>query len=254
MKLVAFCEAASDFQVLATLVDRVFREDGPRWLSDVLDTAPASIRDWIADGQGRTFFDLHHFSRYADALDVRRPHGHFDGRPGGYGTVMARTVFAIVRALRRKGQQLDAVVLVWDMDQQPAERRLGLDKARAEAESWADFRIAIGCPNAEREAWVLVGFEPDCDAEHERLAEISTELGFSPVHEAHQLDAAHETAKRSPKRILRLLTSDDRDREARCWADTPLETLRLRSADTGLAEFLDEIKTHLLPLLTGSRS
>lgn len=36
MRLVAFCEAAADFQIASDLVDRILREGGPDWVADVL--------------------------------------------------------------------------------------------------------------------------------------------------------------------------------------------------------------------------
>jgi hypothetical protein len=82
----------------------------------------------------------------------------------------------------------------------------------------------------------------------DRLADLRRELGFSPTMDAHRLDSNDEQAKRSSKRVLRILTLDDRDRERRCWTETPLETLRARGAAAGLSDFLDEVKQHLVPL------
>jgi hypothetical protein len=76
----------------------------------------------------------------------------------------------------------------------------------------------------------------------------SARLGFSPVEESHQLDAQDETAKRSAKRVLGLLTRGDADREARCWQEPPLETLVARGKDNGLAYFLEAVDRCLVPL------
>lgn len=58
MRLVAFCEARSDFLLMSALIDRVLRSHAT-WISDVLDAAPAALRTWSSDGQGRDFFDIH---------------------------------------------------------------------------------------------------------------------------------------------------------------------------------------------------
>lgn len=145
---------------------------------------------------------------------------------------------------------VDAAVLVWDMDNQPEERRAAVTRARSEAATRVVFAIVVGTPNAMREAWALAGFEPRDDAEAARLAELRRQLGFSPNQEAHLLDAVDEHAKRSAKRVLRALTLDDRDREHRCWSHTSLAILRERSAETYLQEFLDEVETHILPLVS----
>jgi hypothetical protein len=247
MRLIAFCEAQADFRIARDLVDRVLREAGPTWLSNLMDT-PEDLRVYEVDGEGRPFFDLHRLDRYADDLSVRVPHGHFDGRPGAAGALMARTVFWIVRALMKGGNDITAVIIVWDMDDQPGPRREGLHQARTEAESWASFRIVLGCPNPKREAWVLVGFEPCADDEVARVAALRKELGFAPNVDSHRLTAKDQQAKRSAKRVLDLLTLEDAAREELCWTETPLELLRSRGEQNGLRDFLLEVEERLVPL------
>lgn len=248
MRLVAFCEAAADFQIASELVDRVLREAGPDWVGDVLDTAPDGVRSWRGIGGGM-FFVLRDLTKHADDLGVRVLHGHFDGRPGAADAVMGRTVFAIVRTLVNRGDAIDAALVIRDMDDQP-ERQTGLGHARTEARAWATFRIVLGCARAKREAWVLCGFEPENDDEHARLNELRQELGFQPHEHAYRLDAKDEQAKRSAKRVLRQLTGDDRGREEQCWKETPLDTLRARGELTGLRDYLEELEQHLVPLIT----
>lgn len=248
MRLLAFCEAAADFRVAAELVDRVLRETCPVWVAELLDAAPESVRVWHRDPQQRPFFDIHRIDTYARELALRIPHGHFDGASGRHGSLMARTAFAIVRSLKKRGADIGATILVWDMDDDGAERQRGLAQARAEAETWAGFAIVLGCPNANREAWVLTGFEPVDEREESDLMRLRAELDFAPNSEAHRLDAKPESAKR----VLSVLIGDDPDRESRCWTDTALETLRARSAQTGLREFLDELAGRLAPLVVSS--
>ena len=168
MKLVAFCESSSDFRLLSGLIDRVLREHGPTWVVDNLET-PEAVRTWQPDGLGRAYFDIHSLDQYVDQLGVRVPHGHFNGRPGGAGALMARTAFWIARKLHRQDpdEPLEVVVLVWDLDAQPEERPSGVAMARDEARGWAPFRIVCGFPDPEREAWALAGGEPPTYARHE---------------------------------------------------------------------------------------
>ena len=247
-EVICFCEAPADFQIASELIDRVLRERGQTWLAETLDVAPDGVRRWIDDGGGRSFFNLHRCDAYARQFNVRVPHGHFDSKPGAPGALMGRTVFQIGRRLSQRCEGPVALVLVWDMDQQPVERRAGLEQARVEARSYVNFAIVLGSPNAMREAWVLAGFEPATDDERAQLAVARQELGFAPNEAAHRLDAADEQAKTSAKRVLRILVQDP-DREAQCWRETPLEQLQKRSASTGLREFLSEIETELLPLV-----
>lgn len=247
-RLIAFCESPGDFRVAADLVDRVFREEGPSWVADLIGEHPDAVRSWHPSERG-AFFDVHTLRKQAKDLGVPIPHGHFNGRPGGAGALMARTVFHIVRALNRRASESEAirvVVLVWDMDQQSSDRRRGLRDARDEAQTWASFQIVIGCPDPEREAWVLAGFEPIDDAERVRLENARRQLGFSPTEQAHRL-VPHDDL---PKRVLHALVNGDPEREARCWRETPLDLLWERGEHSGLREYLDEVRRHILPLMT----
>lgn len=257
MKLLAFCEAPGDFRMASGLVDRVLREVGPAWVVDNLDT-PEIVRAWQTDGFGRDHVDVHRLNAYEDQLcargvRVRRVRGHFNGRPGEPGNAMARKAFHIAEALSRHqpDDPIDAVVLVWDTDDERVERPRGVKAAREEAQGWATFKIVCGFPDPEREAWVLAGFDPCHPTEQQRLDELHRELGFSPVLHAVRLrDKAPGTA-RNIKRVLGVLTSDDPDREARCWTEPPLTTLHERGADTGLSAFLAELQA-VLPGLLGA--
>jgi hypothetical protein len=237
------------------LVDRMLRDEGPAWVADLIDAHPEAVRTWTNDGHGRAFFDIHRLGAYLTARRVRVPQGGFDGKPGAPGALMARTAFQIARAMARHDdpEVPDAVVLVWDMDQQGEARRKGLAQARAEAEPWKLFRIVLGCPDMEREAWVLAGFEPENETERGRLAEERRALGFCPCAEAHRLRDNDDRALRSPKRALRDLTGDDREREARAWTDAPFDRLESRGAGSGLTGFLDEVRKHLVDLCNASR-
>lgn len=138
MRLIAFCEAPPDFLLTSALIDRLLRSHAT-WIADVLDVAPEGIRTWLADGRGRDFFDLHQVRSYALQHLVRVPQGNFNGRPGAPGALMARTAFSIVRALNHSPNvddvgKIEGVVLVWDMDGQASERKLGLEQARMEAQ------------------------------------------------------------------------------------------------------------------------
>jgi hypothetical protein len=239
MNLIAFCEAPDDFRIASDLVDRVLRDVGAAWVADVMDASPEGVRTYFRD-EDRAFFDLHKLKKYVGKLGAAVPHGHFDGKRGAADAVMGRTVFTIVRHLS-KSRSVDAVIVMRDLDDEPA-RRDGMQQARREASSWATFGIVVGCPNIMREAWVLVGFEAADPIEEALLVDMRKELGFSPVSEAHQLDSNDEQAKRSPKRVLRVLTRGDRTREEPCWQATDLDTLRTRCPSAGLGHFLKEVE------------
>lgn len=255
-RLLLFCEARADSETVQALVERVFREEGPDWLRELLEGTPEVARnflDWVRDGsEGPTFFDLHKLSSYVSRLGIRVPQGHFRGEPGSPGALMARTAFRVARELVQRGERIDGVLLVWDMDDQGQDRRMGLTQARDEARPLVSFMLVLGCPDPMREAWGLAGFDPETDGESACLEALRQELGFHPCREAQRLDAKKEHARRSPKRVLDVLTDSDRQREVRCWTEAPLSLLRERGQASGLTAFLEEAATRLLPLLTGA--
>ncbi|MFE8603211.1 hypothetical protein [Archangium violaceum] len=252
--LLVFCESPADLETIQGLVDRVLREQGPDWVRELFEgslEAALGFREWVPDGEGRSYFDLHNLSTYASRLKLRVPQGHFAGQPGEAGALMGRTAFLVARELALSGTELDAVILVWDMDDQGAARRTGLAQASTEARPLVAFEIVLGCPDPMREAWVLAGFEPQTEAEQAHLANMRQELGFNPCEEAHQLDAKKEHAKRSPKRVLDVLTASEHERKVRCWTEAPLVLLRARGTHSGLTTFLDETAESLVPRLSG---
>jgi hypothetical protein len=249
VRLVAFCEAAADFRLLVSLIDRVLRGHAT-WVADLLDGNPEDLRVWEGDGQGNAFFAIKHIKAHGLRILHRMPQGNFGGQAGGFGATMARTAFEIVRAVNasRTTDPIDAVVFVWDMDGQAQERQQALQAARNHAMTIVRFPIVLGMADRMREAWVLAGFDPGTPVETALLAAERQQLGFQPNHEAHLLTAVDVQAPRSPKRVLKALTADDLDREERCWTTTPLDTLRARGTLSGLAKFLDEVETTLRPL------
>ncbi len=107
--------------------------------------------------------------------------------------------------------------------------------------------MVIGAANTKRECWILAGFDPTDDAEGASLTDVRQELGFDPRSRAEELTAKADSARRSAKRVLAILTRGDADRELRC-TEADLELLRSRGDATGLREFLEEVATRLPPL------
>jgi hypothetical protein len=246
VRLVAFCEARADFLLASTLVDRVL---GARTTpgGNHLDVSGDATATWVRDGRGHDFFDIHRINTYALPLLRRLPQGHFDGRPGAAGAVMARTAFSFVRELNKQSDtnKIDGVVFVWDMDGDAEDRKRGLEQARSAMQKLAQFQIVLGCPDRMREAWVLAGFDPQSPHEQRRLDDEARQLGFRPNAQAHRLAAPDMADLRSAKRVLAVLTGGDPEREAKCWTEATLATIRERGAGSGLAAFLDEIEQRL---------
>ncbi len=232
-------EAEADFQTATDLADRVLVETFASWLDD---ESVVYQREWLAREPGGRRLTWKAMRRLAEDAGIEAE-GFFDGRPG---LADARAARRAILYLRAAVPQLDGIVLIRDQDDQP-ERRDGLRQARTEHHGQI---VIFGLAVVEREAWVISGFEPQDDEERTRLSAERQTLGFNPCERSHELTACKDdTAKRSPKRILRELTLGDREREAHCWRHTPLPTLKQRGGENGLAAYLAEVRQHLAPLI-----
>ena len=250
MRIAVFCEAPSDFETTAALLDRALAESVP-WVAELIVDHPEAVRDWARDDGGRPFFDLHRREQYLRSRGLRARRGSFGAGPRHAGAVMARGALVLAYSEHER-QPLDAVVLVWDADGDAKDRRDGLKQAREEA-GGMPFAIVLGLADRMREAWVLAGFDPERELERHTLDAETKALGFAPNHEAHRLQDPDEGAPRSAKRVLRALTAEDREREARCLQG-PLDVLRERGEGSGLRDFLDDIQARLVPLLGAAPS
>ena len=228
-------EAEADFRTATELADRVLIE-AIDWLDE--DLLPDQ-RDWVGhepNGQRLTWAAI---GRLAQAAGIRA-RGHFDGEPGLADAGAARRAILYLRATF---PDVKAVLLIRDRDDQ-AERRVGLEQARGQ--DHGGVVIVVGLAVVERECWVISGFEPVDDGEPDRLGAERVRLGFDPRACSHELTAGKDdTAIRSPKRVLRQLCGDDRQRERRCWTATHLDLLRERGGENGLADYLREVRDRL---------
>jgi hypothetical protein len=230
-------EAEADFRTATELADRVLIEAFD-WLEEYIDQQ----REWIGQVFGDQRLTWTTISRLARERGLH-PWGHFDGQPGMADAVAARRA---IFYLRETVPDLDAIVLIRDQDDQH-ERRTGLEQAREENKT--PIVIVIGLAIVEREAWVISGFEPQNDEETARLDAERQILGIDPRSRSHELTAGkNDNATRSPKRVLQQLSGNDKDRERRCWMDTPLEQLHERGGENGLRDFLLEVKDKLAPM------
>lgn len=255
MRLLVFCEGGSDFRTVKGLIERALRSDGPVWLQEHLETYPLdSLCEWVGDGSGSTFFDVHKIKKYKPKKSILLPHGHFNGRKAGADYFSALTAFRIARAEADVEGPIAAVIFVHDADEQGDSRRDGLKQARSVAVLENNFRVVLGCPDMEREAWVLAGFEPEHETEQQRLDEERRALGFCPCTEAHRLRDNDDQGPRSAKRALGALTLGDSLREERCWTEAPLDRLKQRGESSGLKAFLEEIGRELVPLFSSAPS
>lgn len=239
-------EARADARIAQDLADRVVYAETDTWCDmDHID----AVRSWASlesspagpyrsDAEETPFTLWTRIKLLAREQNVR-PLGFLDGAPGGIDSAQTRKAILLHEKLTRE-RTAPVLILVRDMDNQP-ERRDGMQQARDRHAS-AGFDVVIGAANPKREAWVLNGFDPENEAEEAALRAVRQEIGVDARRKAHTLTASRIGDKKSAKRVLDVLI-DAPDREARCWQATDLETLAERGEETGLADFLDELRT-----------
>jgi hypothetical protein len=232
------CEAPPDHATACGLADRVFCDE-VEWIEE---EGLHDYRTWRGIEDHSSHLLWRDVPELAKAASIRA-HGHFDGEPGAPDAHAARRALLLLKHL---GGKLDGVLLIRDDDRQ-TERRKGLQQARQATK--LTIPVVIGLAHPKRECWVLAGFDPLNTDEKESLEEVIGQLGFDPRTKAEGLTAIHDPDLRSAKRVLALLTNGERDREAACWRTARLALLAERGRNSGLADYLREIRTHFLPLL-----
>lgn len=234
-------ENTADFHTATELADRVLVES-----IDWIKANPELLehqREWLSrsvDGGPLTWKNIKQLAQQTGI----KAHGHFNGQSGEADAAAARRA---IRFLLKAISDISAVVLIRDQDDQP-QRRYGLEQARQQDHN--RIAIVVGVAIVERECWVISGFDPQCDDESSRFQAESNDLGLDLRCRNNELTACKDdNAKRSPKRVLRVLSGDDRERERRCWRETSLAFLLERGIKNGLADYLHEIRDRLARLI-----
>jgi hypothetical protein len=244
-RIAVIAEADADRRQVCELVGRKLRAHAPDWWDD---EQLAAEREYCGLLPGTLF------TRWRELRDLPSPEGAlrrggfigFSGRMRHFDYPLGRKA---PLSCTLASPLMDAVILIRDMDNQPKERAASLHEARGEIPAHR-LKIALALPNAKREAWVLNGFEPQDEKERAALEAVRQELAFDPLSHAEKLDATTHGAKADAKRVLARLINDH-TREARCWTATSWQILRQRGVHSGLTAFLQEVKDHLVPLVTG---
>jgi len=157
-----------------------------------------------------------------------------------------------LRTIRQRGgdaADAEAVLLVWDADNQACARAAGLEQSLATVDQ-SSLRWVLGMPMPLREAWILAGFEPQNDAERASLGRLRSMLGYSPCDQPERLTSTDASSPRHPKRVLAALTGDVVDRERWCLrigSDARWQRLTTVGTGCGLSVFLLKIESALVP-------
>jgi len=244
MRLLLIVEAQADADAASILADRFFIEGDADWID--AETLP-NLRQWTG------IDPLTPHTRWMRLGALAAQHGvRTHGRGLGADGAAARKALLLVIQAQAIDNDIEGVVLVRDMDNQP-ERRTSMECALAELADNLAFQVAIAAPDPKREAWVLHGYEPQNDKEESLLTEARQRLGFDPITNPQRLRGDRrrgaDQEDRDMKRVVERLTEGDYDRECLCLTSTPMALLKDRGQGTGLADYLGEVETRLLPLL-----
>lgn len=244
MRLVLIVEAQADADAASILADRVFIESDAEWID--AETLP-NLRQWTG------VEPLTPHTRWMRLGTLAAQHGvRTHGRGLGADGAAARKALLLVIQAQATADDIEAVVLVRDMDNQP-ERRTSMEAARDELADKLAFQVAIAAPDPKREAWILHGYESQNDMEKALLADERKRLGFDPITNPERLRGDRrrgpDQENRDMKLVVERLTEGDYERDCQCLETTPLAVLSERGQATGLSDYLDEVETRLLPLL-----
>jgi len=249
LKLCIVYEADADWRIGYDLADRVV-VDCIDWLREQPDLLRFQ-REWTKDYAGIQFrWDA--IDDLGRDMDLRIRGGYAEGEkdyPDFKAAVRA------IRVLRNLFDDLDAIILIRDTDDQP-DRINGLNQAKARFDNKpAGFCILVGAARTKRECWVLTGFLPKDKVEVGLLQEARQRLGFDPTTRSHELTAKNNENEdtRSAKRVLRQLTQGDAIREEECWTHTPLALLKTKGETNGLAAYLNQVEEVLVPMVRGHK-
>lgn len=183
-------------------------------------------------------------------LDVRGPggsparlHGHINGQPLAPEASMWRKGFT---AFAVSDHPPNLLIIARDCDGYGPERRRGFEQVATGLE-WP-FDAILAMPTPEAEAWFIAAFVPANEAEQARVAQLTTALSFNPTVEPHRLTAHPNDAPTDAKRVLDALTDRVSERCVACL-DLPLDTLCQRGRTTHLADFIDDLRRVLPPLV-----
>lgn len=249
LRFLAVVEDKRSARVVAELVDRTTLEGTKlAWLD--ADTLP-TIREWVDEHGARPSDAAGAVGDTPPWLNIKQAREKWRGlrRPiakraeanaaGSWGPHVSIASRVAVDA------GLDAVALVIDADAHPS-RAAELEASRRvfDAPSTA---LALGTAIPEVEAWLIAGY-PDIQSKAAQALRAS--LGFEPWLEPDRLLHGKESA--SPKNAKRVF--DALELKDRTDLLTDLTTLRKRGANCGLTTFLDDVKTHIVPVVDRAKT
>lgn len=252
-----FAEDRLSYRLAVELADRIFETDHEAWWAAQEDWngIKESVRVWGPIKPG------HHKGERTTRGDLKREElrlTSIDVDDKMAAIMLKATKLAAIRARELRPRR---AVLVAAIDSDGLEHRRAAFQKVLSTEK--QLLAALAIPHPESEAWVLSGFFPANLAEEKRLTRLTKQLRFDPTLESHRLRST-TSDERDTKRCFFVLAEDvlsennakdkvaeEGGRGERCWLDTELSILETRGKQNGLADYLEDVRARLLPLLKG---
>jgi hypothetical protein len=255
--IIIIVEAYADYKIATDIAEKVIREYVPDRLLKIIDSKPEDVFSWSGIKSGTSY------SCWADIKkilnDLEQDGYHFPRILGhnkqiDFDYASGKKVLNAINAINNNSRNIPAVVFIRDADNQSDKRKQSLNELKDD-KTIENIQVIIGFAIPKREAWVLNGFEPQNKKERHLLENYTKCLNFNPCIEAHRLRGKISqpgTENRDIKHILQVLVEDNHCREEQCWQVTSLDKLYKNGQQTGLSDFIDDIRNVLLPILIGN--
>ena len=250
------CEAPDDFALACRLIDRTIEAAPPEWArgEDL-----ALVREYIGVNPtqaepGERFVRWGNLVAVVEGLALTHAQRlaiattRFGQSVPDHGDAVTFHRFVRVLTVSDRVPTPDAFILIRDADASPDRRDALL---AFNSEQFAVMPVVVGSPDPESECWLLAGFPHEASlAEQAAIDEYQRAISLPPCRESHRLRASSTGDERHPKRVLSVLTADNRLRVEVCL-EAPFAMLRTHGRENGLAPFLDALQHRLLPGLFG---
>lgn len=237
-------------KVVHTLVDRILIEKIEWAYQGLLK----DLRQWQTFPNERRYYDRKHA-----VLDQKEhfPRVKFHGQFKGHSWASEALHYKSLFLLYEKHWGTQFLFVARDGDKPAADRHEAFKAVYQEYQSKRPEitkRIILAFAIPEVEAWLIAGFEEQNDKERQTLKLVKQELGFNPVEHPERLTSNNREDKKDAKRRFGELCcgQDQSVIEDRCLK-TSLETLKQNGQKCGLANFINQIQSKVLPLLEEPR-
>ena len=250
-EFIVLVEDKADYETAAGIAEKVIFQNAPEWVKDNFEYRYSSVFAWKgldANTNYTRWIDYKILEEQFKEKGYKPPHFTGHKNYSGYDYSIGRKFLQLIEFVNREAQrEILAVLMIRDADNQAYERKKSL---YALLEDYSDLVIGLSIP--KRESWVLNGFEPQTELEHQSLNKVISRLGFNPCIDSYRLKGSVSqpgTEHRDIKQVLSELVGSDYERETQCWNHTSIEVLTERGAKSGLTEYIENINRFLLPIL-----